>query len=161
MILFGLLSICLADMVDYGGENRYYGEAIREALFKRPYNDNRFRMLYDPNVIPIGSMNFQAISMDEFGSLTDFVNIKCDKYIAVSEAQYGNFDIDGRQGRKGGKNKDKKGSSSVSNSSFNSNNNVEVTEPPPIVINYNIDWTSLDNLHQNGTNGESKLFFFF
>ena len=152
MIFVGFLSICLADMVDYDGENRYYGEAIREALFKRPYKNNRFRMLYDPNVIPIGSMNFEAISMDNFGSLTDFVNVKCDKYIAVSEAQYGNFDVKGRQ--KDDNHKDKNDSKPGSNSNLNSNNKVEVTEPPPIVINYNIDWTSLDNLKQNGTNGE-------
>ena len=31
------LTVCLADMVDYDGENRYYGEGIRELLFAKPY----------------------------------------------------------------------------------------------------------------------------
>ena len=31
------LTMCLSDMVDYDGENRYYGEGIREQLFAKPY----------------------------------------------------------------------------------------------------------------------------
>ena len=30
-----------ADMVDYDGENRYYGETVRELLFKKPYRKDQ------------------------------------------------------------------------------------------------------------------------
>ena len=34
-----------ADMVDYDGENRYYGETIRELLFKKPYRKDQDQRL--------------------------------------------------------------------------------------------------------------------
>ena len=34
ILLFPLVG---ADMIDYNGENRYYGETVREKLFKKPY----------------------------------------------------------------------------------------------------------------------------
>ena len=33
------ITLCLSDMVDYDGENRYYGEGIREKLFAKPYRN--------------------------------------------------------------------------------------------------------------------------
>ena len=35
----------IADMVDYDGENRYYGETIRELLFKKPYRKDQDKKL--------------------------------------------------------------------------------------------------------------------
>ena len=67
--------------------------------------------MYDPNVIPLGSMNYTAYKPSDFESLrfdyfkfevpnqpnwSQFVRYKCEKYIEVSKAQYGNFAVDGK-----------------------------------------------------------------
>ena len=150
-------------MVDYGGENRYYGEAIRYDLFKRPYKLNQFGQMYDPNVIPIGSMDLNATSVDSFVDLKEFVKYKCDKYIEVSKAQYGNFDVSGRApveetehrkrapggpGGGGGGPGGRPGGGQGGPPTTQSTTTYKTREANP-----NIDWSVLDELRQSASDG--------
>ena len=39
MLRIILLPLVSADMIDYEGENRYYGETVRDILFRKPYRE--------------------------------------------------------------------------------------------------------------------------
>ena len=123
-------------MVDYDGENRYYGEGIREKLFAKPYRNwltfdhefyciifNRLKetivldkcttlMWYhlDPwtTLLTSPQIFLEALGLvvhkksfyfwaGNKPSKSEFVRYKCDKYIEVSKAQYGNFAVDGKK----------------------------------------------------------------
>ena len=156
-----LVSTSVCEMVDYGGENRYYGEAIRHDLFKRPYGLNRFGQIYDPNVIPIGSMDLTATSVDSFTDLKEFVGYKCDKYIEVSKAQYGNFDVSGRAPNvtvdENEHRKRAPGGSGPGGETSGGNGGPPTTQSTTTYrtseINSNIDWSVLDALRQKASDG--------
>ena len=94
-------------------------------IFKR---NNRFGQVYDPNVIPLGSMNYTAYRVDDYENLSHFVHSKCSKYVEVSKAQYGNFD-------------------------FESTNSVVEPRAPHNSSTVEINWKTIDELIMSSENG--------
>ena len=74
-------------------------------------------------------MNFTAYRVDDFENLSHFVYLKCNKYIDVSKAQYGNFDFTSKD--------------SV----------VEERSPSNASMTAEINWKTIDELKMSSENG--------
>ena len=92
-----ILLFYLLTEINAGRFNQYWGESIRHDLFQTdrssiyyPGFNTGITFKYDPQVIPIGTDDFEQITNDTFTDLGSFVNEKCSSYVKHMRSEYGN-----------------------------------------------------------------------
>ena len=66
--------------------NNYYGQQITKAIF-RPSKFNGYDS-YEPNVMPMGSNDYEDITSEFYVSMKSFVEIKCFEYADFQKRKF-------------------------------------------------------------------------